>query len=47
MMARAATWVHRALYLMMIVTPALGAAAWYGGVEIAAEIHAYPREANR
>ena len=39
MMALAATWVHRLLYLMMIVTPALGAAAWYGGVEVAAEIH--------
>ncbi|MFC6759178.1 cytochrome b [Sulfitobacter porphyrae] len=36
---RAALWGHRALYLFMILVPALGAAAWYGHVKPAAEAH--------
>ncbi|OAN77775.1 cytochrome B562 [Sulfitobacter sp. EhC04] len=36
---KAALWGHRALYLFMILVPALGAAAWYGHVKPAAEAH--------
>lgn len=36
---KAATWAHRALYALMVLVPALGAAAWYGHVEIAGEAH--------
>ncbi|TMV07815.1 cytochrome b [Ruegeria sediminis] len=39
MIAAAALWGHRLLYLLMVVTPALGATAWYGGVEPAGEVH--------
>ncbi|APE42834.1 hypothetical protein BOO69_04900 [Sulfitobacter alexandrii] len=35
----AALWGHRALYLMMILVPVLGATAWYGHVKPAAEAH--------
>ena len=38
-MEAAAVWGHRLLYLLMIVTPAVGAAAWYGGVRPAGEVH--------
>lgn len=39
LMAQAATWGHRVLYALMILAPLSGAAAWYGHVEPAAEIH--------
>lgn len=39
LMASAAVWGHRLLYLLMIVTPAAGAAAWYGGIKPAGETH--------
>lgn len=35
----AATWGHRLLYVLMIATPALGAATWYGKFEGLGEIH--------
>lgn len=35
----AAHWGHRLLYLLMILVPASGAAAWYGGVEPAGDAH--------
>ena len=38
-MAKAATWGHRLLYLLMILAPILGAAAWYGHIEAAGEAH--------
>jgi cytochrome b561 len=38
-MAQAATWGHRLLYVLMLGVPALGAAAWYGGLEAPAEVH--------
>jgi cytochrome b561 len=38
-MAQAATWGHRLLYALMLGVPALGAAAWYGGLEAPAEGH--------
>ncbi len=40
-MALAATWGHRLIYALMIATPALGAAAWYGGIKAAGDIHEY------
>lgn len=39
MMGKAASWGHRLLYLLMLVTPALGAAAWYGHQRTAGEVH--------
>ncbi len=39
MMEQAAVWGHRVLYLLMILTPAAGAAAWYGGNEAPGEAH--------
>jgi len=39
MAATAALWGHRVLYLLMIVTPAVGAAAWYGHIKAAGEVH--------
>ena len=38
-MQMAAHWGHRLLYLLMVAAPALGAAAWYGGVKAAGELH--------
>ena len=38
-MAQAATWGHRLLYVLMLGVPALGAAAWYGGLTTPAEVH--------
>lgn len=38
-MAAAAKWGHILIYVLMIATPALGAAAWYGGVKAAADLH--------
>ena len=35
----AVVWGHRVLYLLMIVTPALGAAAWYGKLPDLGEVH--------
>ncbi|MEL6644775.1 MAG: cytochrome b [Pseudomonadota bacterium] len=35
----AATLGHRLLYALMLIVPALGAAAWYGGVEAAGDLH--------
>ena len=39
MVQTAAKWGHRLLYLLMIVAPALGAAAWYGHLGDVGEIH--------
>ncbi len=39
LMEMAALWGHRALYALMVLTPALGAMVWYGGVEAAADAH--------
>ncbi len=36
---KAALWGHRALYLMMVVVPALGASAWYLHIKAAGEAH--------
>jgi cytochrome b561 len=35
-----ATWGHRALYLLMLAVPALGAISWFGGIDATAEPHA-------
>ena len=35
----AAIWGHRLLYLLMIVVPSLGAAAWYGKLPNLGEVH--------
>lgn len=34
-----AAWGHRALYVLMIATPAFGAAAWYGKIRDMGEFH--------
>jgi len=34
-----AVWAHRALYLLMILVPALGAGAWYLGIEDLGDVH--------
>lgn len=34
-----ATWGHRALYLLMLAVPALGAISWFGGIDATAEPH--------
>ncbi|MBV0913903.1 cytochrome b [Anianabacter salinae] len=39
LMAKAAVWGHRLLYALMILAPMAGAAAWYGGVREAGEVH--------
>lgn len=39
LMDLAALWAHRALYLLMILVPALGAGAWYLGIEDLGDIH--------
>ena len=36
---RAAHWGHVALYAVMIVMAVTGGAAWFGGIEAAAEVH--------
>lgn len=38
-MQQAAVWGHRLLYVLMLAVPALGATAWYGGIEDAGEVH--------
>jgi len=38
-MAKYATWGHILLYVLMIAVPGLGAAAWYGHIHIAGNIH--------
>ncbi|WP_170758548.1 cytochrome b [Ruegeria lacuscaerulensis] len=38
LMTKAAEWGHRVLYALMIAAPALGALAWYGGVNAASEL---------
>jgi len=35
----AATWGHRALYLLVILVPVLGAATWFGGFRDLSEFH--------
>ncbi len=39
MIEKAAVWGHRLLYALMVLTPALGAATWYGGIGFTAELH--------
>jgi cytochrome b561 len=39
LMVKAAELGHWALYALMVLAPATGLAAWYGGVEAAAEVH--------
>lgn len=39
MMQQAAIWGHRALYAVMLLAPMTGLAAWYGGIDTAAEVH--------
>lgn len=39
LVVRAANWGHRLLYALIIVAPALGAAAWYGHVSDLGDIH--------
>lgn len=36
---RAAHWGHLALYALMIAMPLSGLAAWFGGIDVAAEVH--------
>lgn len=38
-LAKSAEWGHRLLYLVMFLVPIGGAAAWYGGVEVAGNGH--------
>ena len=35
----AASWMHRALYALMIAVPALGAITWFGGIDATADFH--------
>jgi len=39
LMEKAATWGHRLLYLLMVLTPALGALAWNAHSEAVGELH--------
>lgn len=39
LMDKAATWGHRLLYLLMVLTPALGALAWNAHSEAVGEVH--------
>lgn len=39
MLRKAAHWGHLALYALMILMPLSGLAAWFGGLEAAAEVH--------
>ena len=41
LMTKAAEWGHLALYALMVLTPISGLVAWYGGVEIAGEVHGW------
>lgn len=34
-----ANWGHRALYLLMLAVPALGAISWFGGIDATADPH--------
>jgi len=36
---KAGVWGHRLLYVLMVLTPALGAATWYGGIGFTGELH--------
>ncbi|MBN8751050.1 Cytochrome b562 [Xylophilus ampelinus] len=38
-MRAAATWGHRLLYALLLATPLLGAAAWFGGVKALGDPH--------
>lgn len=38
-MRRAAIWGHRLLYTLLLATPLLGAAAWFGGVKALGDPH--------
>jgi cytochrome b561 len=35
----AATWGHRGLYLLLVAVPALGLAAWFGGLRALGDVH--------
>lgn len=37
--AKARTWGHRALYVLMIAVPLGGIAVWFGGIETAEDLH--------
>lgn len=39
LMRLAAIWGHRLLYALMLLAPALGIAAWFGGIREAGELH--------
>ncbi len=39
LVATAATWGHRLIYLLMVLVPLGGAVTWYGGIEAAGDIH--------
>lgn len=39
LMEKGAVWGHRLLYALMVLTPALGAATWYGGIGFTGELH--------
>ncbi len=39
LMTKAAEWGHLVLYALMVLTPISGLVAWYGGVELAGEVH--------
>jgi cytochrome b561 len=36
---RVAGYTHAALYVLMFVVPALGAATWFGGIKVTADLH--------
>lgn len=38
-MRSAAVWGHRVLYVLLVATPLLGAAAWFGGVRALGDPH--------
>lgn len=40
MMAQAATWGHRLLYLLMFAAPIGGSVAWFGGLVEVGDVHA-------
>lgn len=39
LMMKAADWGHIGLYVLMVLAPVSGLAAWFGGIEAAAEVH--------
>lgn len=43
LMIKAAEWGHLALYAVMVVVPVTGLVAWYGGVEVVAELHGWAK----